>query len=169
MPNLQSILIFNRNFSLNNKHLCNNVNETVCKFHFKNNFLFCNKFYFPLINNNNCNNTHLVYIIICKLCKIFYIGETSKRAVDRIKQHIYSIKSFKPFENVTSEVSEHFNLRNHKLDIHFEFCIFKDNLIDKESRLSIESDLIHLFKMFNFEIINKKISNHNYIKSLSFS
>ena len=44
-----------------------------------------------LMNNASCTSFNLIYIIMCKKCKIYYIGETGKTLKTRISQHFYHI------------------------------------------------------------------------------
>jgi hypothetical protein len=53
-----------------------------------------------------------------------------------------------------SEVAIHFNQTGHNYIDDFRFCIFETNVINKEIRRSIETDLINIFKNSNDKIIN---------------
>jgi hypothetical protein len=52
------------------------------------------------------------------------------------------------------EVAIHFNQTGHNYIDNFRFCIFETNVINKEIRRSIETDLINIFKNSNNKIIN---------------
>ena len=52
-----------------------------------------------------CTTTNLVYVIICKRCKILYVGETQRRMADRITEHLRSIK----LNTDGFPVAKHFN------------------------------------------------------------
>jgi hypothetical protein len=54
------------------------------------------------------------------------------------------------------------------LNTDLKFLIFKCNVTDLNIRLSIELDLIHLFKNLNLFLLNEKIPNNLLIKKLSF-
>ena len=141
----------------------------ICPFIYNYSFIKLNKLILPILCHSNCETEYIVYIIICIKCNVFYIGETSKSLRIRIGQHINGIKRFVPIFKPENEVADHFNLVGHVLNRDFKVCIFKDKLKELSIRRSVELDLIYLFKnVFNFEILNEKIYNINYIKSLSF-
>ena len=74
-------------------------------------------------SNSSCSSKEVVYIIKCKKCPYFYIGQTSKTVKDRIYQHLNSIRSFKLFVKHTP-VSNHFNLIDHDIsDFFFIYLI----------------------------------------------
>ncbi|CAF1089856.1 unnamed protein product [Brachionus calyciflorus] len=129
----------------------------------------------PLKSNSHCMSTGAVYVIKCKKCNLFYIGETGKMVKQRILEHIYGIKYFKNNSikcliryDSCSETAIHFAPADHEINRDFQFFIFKSGLIDSSIRKSTESELINLFLILNVPIINKKIPNHKYIKTLSF-
>jgi hypothetical protein len=121
----------------------------------------------PVKKNSNCESSGVVYIINCKLCNKFYVGETSKKAKIRIWQHLRSITNFLPF-NKSTEIAEHFNLIGHRISRDFKFCIFTSDLMEKERRLDCETDIRHIIDMFK-TTLNVKKPNHMFIKHLSFS
>ena len=176
--------------------MCNYVNNTS--------FLKLGHFKLPLKANSNCKSKGIVYIITCKKCEIYYIGETGFSACERISQHLYDIRRFlpygiqssiiskvvhnfsknnrpkrllrvnnynscifKPYRKIT-EVSEHFNLKDHNIYSHFNFCIFDKGLDDKVTRLSVETDLMNIIKLFK-PIINKKVPSFKFLSKLCFS
>ena len=67
-----------------------------------------------------------------------------------------------------SEVAEHFNLKGHSKDLYFKFCIFDKDLLDKNIRQSVETDLMNILKNFG-PILNKKLPNFKFVKKLCFS
>jgi hypothetical protein len=79
----------------------------------------------------------------------------------------FNICIFKPYRKIT-EVSEHFNLKGHNIYSHFKFCIFDKGLNDKETRLSVETDLMNIVKLFK-PIINKKVPSFKFLNKLCFS
>lgn len=165
--NLNHLLVNNAvNFStkLYLKDTCYDC--SLCKYRYDYNFLKINfTFRLPLYTNSSCNLSNCVYIILCIKCDVYYIGQTSKSFKTRLKQHLYNIKKFKPFINKTSEVGAHFALKNHVVDEHLRFCIFRANIAN---RLSVESDLINLFLILGKIILNEKIPNNNFIKKFCF-
>ena len=115
-----------------------------------------------------------MYIIKCNICNIYYIGETSKKAKERINEHLNNIKNFKKnlrksLSNFNSqtEIAIHFNEKKHQ-ESDFNFFIFKNNITNIILRRSVETDLINLFLLFRIPILNKKIPNINSIKKFSF-
>ena len=74
-------------------------------------------------------------------------------------------KSLANFNNC-SPVAEHFSRNDHSID-NFSFLIFQKNLLNTDTRRSIESDLINLFTKLNQPVINKLIRNVNLIKQLT--
>ncbi len=151
---------------------CTNDNCNTCKYSLEISHLKINNdFSIPLVSNSNCGSNNLIYIIKCMKCKKIYVGETSKSAKIRISQHLNSIKNFIPYLKVKSEVADHFNLKDHKVEIDFRFCIFKNDINSKSERTSIEADIMNIIKLTsNKEILLNSIQpNIGYIKSLSFT
>lgn len=176
--NLGSILIHNFKFESKNEKFfckkCSLLNCKICNFLFESFYLKFYNIYIPIKSNSDCNSVGCVYIIKCKKCNLFYIGETSKNCKTRISQHLNSISRFKKnivkslenFES-NSEIANHFGRADH--GIHdFVFAIFKSNLFDDSIRKSVEAELINLFKCLEIPIINQKIPNYQFIKTLSF-
>ena len=170
--NINSIFVHNsnaiRSFYKNTKR-CYNDNCKTCFFVNSNNYI-CLKhnFYVPIQSQATSNSKNIVYIIRCLLCNEFYIGQSQKLVKIRIKQHLQAILNFKPYIKYTNEVGYHFNLKGHKYIRDFQFYVFKCDIEDVKERLSVETDLIHLFKDFNPPIMNKKIPTRFGIKSLAF-
>ena len=170
-PNLSMIFIhnfktsFNQNSNRTSK--CQQPNCKICMYIFGSSFLTLNNQIFPLMCSGNCLTQNIVYIILCSKCNVCYIGETSKSLRTRICQHLYKIKTFKPYidENV---VGRHFRKTGHNLSSDFRVCIFK-RFENESDRKNVETDLINLFlNCFKFEIINSKIISHRNLQSLSF-
>ncbi len=60
---------------------CNLPNWKTCPFISSYHFIrLNNNCLIPLQSNSNCLSTNIVYIINCKKCNYFYIGESSKTA-----------------------------------------------------------------------------------------
>ena len=134
-----------------------------------------NNFIFPFKIKTNCSAVGCVYIIQCKKCNHFYIGEISKTVKTRIQQHIRDIKFFKNNINQSlsnfnskSPVAIHFALNNHNLEKDFCFFVYNENLLEDKTRKSIEADLIHIFKKLEINILNKDIPNTKIVSKLSF-
>ena len=98
------------------------------------------------------------------MCNEFYVGQTKRIVKDRIKEHLEDINNFIPYFNEPSEVSHHFNLKNHDVNLHFSFFILKYGLIDEQIRFSSETDFIHIVKSLNNKIINAFVQYMNNIK-----
>jgi predicted GIY-YIG superfamily endonuclease len=158
----------NRSF-FKNTISCNSLNCITCKFVNSNDYVSINQqFFIPIQSRCTCESTHIVYIIKCKLCNEFYIGQSEKSARIRLKQHIRAIVKFKPFIRYTNEVGYHFNLKGHNYLRDFEFFIFKDKIKKKKYRLSVENDIIHIVNNFNKKIMNKIIPSIYKLNTLSF-
>ena len=176
--NLGSILIHNKKLNYNSNKCvtspCNINKCNSCKFVNSSKFIKINNFIIPILCSSSCLSNNIVYIIICNKCNYFYIGESKKKAKERIYQHVYSIFSFSKnldkrlsnFDNC-SVVAEHFSKKDHSLS-NFSFLIFQKDLIDLIIRRSIEADLINLFLKLNQKLLNKHIPNVNNIKQLCF-
>ena len=158
----------NRSF-FKNTISCNSLNCITCKFVNSNDYVSLKQHFFIQIQSRcNCESTHIVYIIKCKLCNHFYIGQSEKSARIRLKQHIRAIIKFKPYVHYTNEVGYHFNLKGHNYLRDFQFFIFKDKGKKKKERLSIENDIIHIFNSFDTPIMNKIIPNVYKLNTLAF-
>jgi len=153
---------------LDSCNICNFVEET--------DFIKINNFLFPIQSKSTCTSKGIIYIIFCNLCNVYYIGESGRTAKERLSEHINKILNFKynisksleNFDNLT-EVAIHFNTKNHAYNKHLSYFIIKNGLDDVRIRKSYENDLIHYFKSLNIKILNKKIPNIRYIKTLFFS
>ncbi len=100
LPNFKKILIDNCKYTYNKKFFtkkCNVNNCKICNFIYESSFNNLDKICFPLKSNCNCKSECVVYIIMCKKCDHFYIGETGASAEKRLSQHIYDIDKFSPF------------------------------------------------------------------------
>ena len=95
--NIFSLLIHNRH--LNNKmhftRKCLYDNCKFCNFVNPNSYIFLkNGFTFPIKDSCNCQSSNVVYIIRCILCNVFYVGQTKRRAVERLNENFEDIKNF---------------------------------------------------------------------------
>jgi predicted GIY-YIG superfamily endonuclease len=160
-PNLASILIHKfkipKEIRFSNK-TCNKKTCEICIYINKNPFIeLNNKIQIALQCNNTCDAKYGIYFIKCKLCNVYYIGE-SKDIKRRIGYHIGTIKNFIPFKKYHDlPVAKHFNLKNHDLKSCFEFSIFKDNIEDDLKRFNMERECIHLIKNLTPIILNLSI------------
>jgi len=167
--NLISLLVHNLKFPniiKNSFKKCENKNCNTCLFANLNiSIPLNNNFNLPIINDSTCSSKNAIYIIQCKLCNCFYIGQT-KCIKNRIYNHIYKIKTFLPFSNSNSCVSIHFNQIAHNFLFHFNFFILKCNIEDTDERLNVENFIINLFLKFNVKIINDFIPSINNFKKI---
>ena len=69
------------------------------------------------------------------------------------------------FRSSCRVVSWHFNKHGHKLNKDFNFYIFRDNITELHLRLSIETQLITLFKRLGVKLMNDLIPDEYYFKS----
>ena len=65
------------------------------------------------INGNfNCKTEGVIYLITCNKCSKQYVGQTTRKLVKRISEHINDIKN-----NKTDKIcGAHFNTKGHSLD-----------------------------------------------------
>jgi hypothetical protein len=158
--NLLSLLVHNHKFPFISKNFykkCNNLNCITCKFSNDKYFIkINNSFSLPLFNNSNCNSENLIYILECKLCFSFYIGQT-ENIKKRLYQHLYNIKNFIPFHKTCTCVSFHFNLKPHNYKYNFNFYILISNINNKKERNLMETFIIHLFIKLNAKVLNDYI------------
>ena len=95
-----------------------------------------------------------------------YIGETSKSFKFRLKQHLYTIKKFVPFNKFHNLiVAKHFNLKNHTLN-DLKTLVFKKDFNSDIIRKNMELDLINFFNINTKRCLNEITSNNT--KSLCF-
>lgn len=160
--NLKQLFVFNSSYSNKNFNFhsfsCLQNNCKICKFMvFVNKIQFNSNFCLPILKNSDCKSKNCVYVLICNCCDSIYVGETSMSFEKRLQAHISNIKNFIPLHKMLSEVAIHFNLKGHNYLDHLKCFIFVNNIINDIHRKSIESELMHLFLIFGFKIINSKI------------
>ena len=78
----------------------------------------------------------LVYLITCKKCNKYYVGETSRPFRNRMYEHRHSVSQ--PRENKITPVSRHFTEKGHSVkDMKFsvlEWCSLKYHRPDSKHR-----------------------------------
>ena len=114
-----------------------------------------NSFYLPIMRNSCCDSINVLYIIYCKTCLFYYIGQTKnlKKRFACHKRNIYlNIQ-----ENETLKLINHFNLLNHSLKNNFSFFVFKTDICNLSDRLNQENQLMQLFSKLEIPILNEKI------------
>ena len=112
------------------------------------------------MNDSNCSSKDLLYILTCKYCISYYIGQ-SINAKGRLKGHIRAIRFNRTSSNCVC-VHRHFNSLNHDSLKNFTFNIFNVNLSNKFRRLTLETHLIHLFLKCGANLINDFIPSLYY-------
>ena len=60
-------------------------------------------------HNITCNSSNVIYCIECKKCNHRYVGQTKRKIKDRVREHLYGIKTQKD-----TDVSYHFNTNGHR-------------------------------------------------------
>ena len=113
-----------------------------------------------IMNNSNCQSKNIIYILNCKLCDTFYVGQ-SLCANKRLKSHIKAIRINKTSSNCVC-VHKHFNQIGHDSLKYFTFNIFKTDINNKFKRLALESQLINLLVYLGFKVINDFIPDLYY-------
>ena len=87
----------------------------------------------------SCELSDIVYLITCKKCQKYYVGETGRAFRSRMYEHILSVK--KPKENRITPVSKHFTDKGHSVnDLRFsilEWCSLKYNTPNLEHRKKV--------------------------------
>jgi len=156
--NLGSIFVHNFKFPVVNKFYCFKCklnNCETCRFINTDYVINFKHFSLPMLCNSNCLSSRCVYILNCKLCNAFYVGQTRGPISVRIKQHVKTIKLFTPFspKNSDSCVAIHFNLHKHSLD-HFSFYIIKSDILTDEELFYTETFFIHLFLKLDCKVLN---------------
>jgi hypothetical protein len=176
--NLGSLFVHDTKLDPNHeKHYikCRSRNCRPCKFASQNPSIIANNLNLPILSMSNCTTSEVVYIICCKKCRMFYVGQTKRSVKSRINEHLLSIINFKKRLNTSianysnlNEISRHFNKNRHSLN-DFCFFVFKAELSDDNLRFSTESDVINLFLARKIGLINEKLNNIYCIKSFSFA
>jgi hypothetical protein len=170
--NLKALLIFNRKPVLKYRFCTNPCNSAICstcKFVCNLRYLTISEnFFIPMLSYSNCLSENVIYIIICKKCNYFYIGQSGTTIKNRINQHLNNIKRYINFNISHSEVADHFD-KNHNVNKDFRYVVFNSNVIEKSKRLNIEADLIHIFLNMGANVINGYIPNKYNMKTLAFS
>ncbi len=171
-PNIGQMLIHNKSPPFFCKYFCSSCflkGCKLCKFVNNNYKISINKeFQLPILSNSNCKMKNSIYIIYCKLCHKFYVGQTENIST-RMLKHIYDITSFKPFISKKAVVAIHFNFKRHIFLRDFSFFILESNINDKLFRLSTESFYINLIYNIDKSLLLNDFIPHLYIKHDDFS
>ena len=156
--NLSQLLVHGAKMNTYKKYnytKCNKKKCITCSFANINFYLNLNNFSLPILSNSSCSSKNVVYILNCIKCNIFYIGQ-SNNFERRFKEHYYT-SSYNNEKCKKYPIHIHFNSSPHNIKRDLRFLIFKTNLDDKNTRLNIENQIIHLFIILNMKIINEEI------------
>jgi hypothetical protein len=169
--NIKSVLLFKANTTTNyfkSNRKCTNNNCKICKLFNIKRCCLNNQFSLPILDNCSCDSQNIIYVIICKKCNLFYIGESGRSAKVRLSEHLNNIDNYIKFGSHLTEVSSHFGQHNHDKNKDISFSILRKDVSDTFKRKSIEADLINVFKSFNIGILNDRQPNYDYVKHLYF-
>ena len=110
---------------------CNKKTCKICNYVKITNSLNINNYIFPIMSDTNCLAKGIIYIIGCKRCNTYYIGESERTAEKRLSEHLRNILKFKNDIYKTlvhydsqSEVAIHFNCSFHILNLSFAILQF---------------------------------------------
>ena len=155
--NLKQFFIFDKtikSFQLCRGKNCKRKNCSICLFlNTSYTIRISQAFFLPIMSNSDCNSIGCIYIIHCKLCNLFYVGQTGRSCHERIREHLNDIRN----NDKDSEVAQHFNSKYHDYTVHFEFFIFKSDISTRIDRHYIENDLIQIVINITGKIINSFI------------
>jgi hypothetical protein len=155
--NLNRLLVHNFKLPLKNDFCCKKCgifNCKLCPFINSSTLFYIKDFPFKLNVNSNCCSDNCIYVIFCKKCNSFYIGETGQQLKARIYSHIYNIKTFHPYLKDFTSVSLHFNMKGHNYLEDFSVLVIQTKLEDIKYRRKLEALYIHLFRLLEVNVIN---------------
>ena len=144
---------------------CRDPTCSVCFYANVNYYILLNGFYLPFMANSNCKTENILYILTYKLCKCYYIGQ-SINAKGRLKTHIRDIRLNRTSSDCVC-VHKHFNLPQHDALKYFALNIFNINISNLYVRLTLETQLIHLFKRLDAKLINVNIPKLYFFNNVS--
>ena len=169
-PNLNSYLVNRIKFPFSSfSYLKCLKNCKTCR-HSNSNFILENKFNLPIFipQKTTCTSKNCIYILNCKKCNVFYVGETSRSFKTRFSEHYYRINYLKNYYNDETKINK-FNInnvnckllynhfaQNHVLEDDLRFQIFGCDFISLRKRL--ESDLIFVLNTLQPNGLNSSTS-----------
>ena len=109
-----------------------------------------NKESFNIRGMFNCQSTNCIYALMCKHCKLKYIGESSQTINQRFRTHESHIKS-----QHSSLVAQHFT--EEKLHAKNYTIQILDHECDKNTRLRLEESWVTLLNTISPNGLNHKI------------
>lgn len=62
----------------------------------------------PILDNFTFKSRNIVYGVICKQCLLIYVGETGQTLMERLKQHLYSIR----INRLNTPLVKHFQIHS---------------------------------------------------------
>jgi len=162
--NLNNAFVHNHKITLSKRYRTKKCLENsckICKFIYAKDYIKVDEAKIKLLANATCNTKNIIYIIFCKRCSIFYIGESSKSLKERTMQHINNILKFIPYKKYENkEVAKHFRTKSHKLS-DFKVCVFRKDLENNEIRKNLEMDLVNRLNINRKRCINKITSKRS--------
>ena len=165
LPNINSLMVHNfkiPNLSKKFYNKCSNSSCLICPFALTSSFFMLNNFPLYVFSHSSCNAKNVIYIIFCLRCNVGYIGETMELK-RRMNIHLKSVQ-FNSSHSNCKVVKEHFNSINHCIKKDLRFLVFKEGIETKIDRLNLESQLIYLFQLLKYKILNEKIIDVGYFK-----
>ena len=143
-PNLRRTLVQSKAFSVNNGTFpCQKPRCLLCAAVSNDPIMLPSQRLFNPQGHYNCSSANLVYMIRCKKCATFYIGETCQPLRKRISDHRSTILS----QRTQLPVAEHFNSPGHGPS-DMKVTVLKGNLHDITKRRMFEQRLITSFDGF---------------------
>ena len=116
-------------------HSCQKCN--VCPFAVTRSHVYLNNFHFRIVGNYECSSDNIIYVIYCKQCNKFYIGQTENTVHHRISEHLNNIINF----TKTEKLYVHFRQCG---TINFK-CFILESIKNKIKRVKKENFLIKKF------------------------
>ncbi len=108
----------------------------------------------PILCDSDCNSSNLVYLITCKKCNVFYIGETMRTLNLRISEHLNTIKKIVVNGRFWDFVVARHFFKDHNLYKDFCVQVIRKDFIDIYARKNYESFLIQLFRYLEIKTLN---------------
>ena len=96
---------------------------------------------FLIVHRLTCKSENVIYLILCKRCKVQYVGQTSRPVSRRIAKHLRNIKTF-----YCTSVSKHFTESCMLSDFSFvvlEHCPDEKKRLKKENRWIKRQNTLH--------------------------
>ena len=95
-----------------------------------------------ITNNTNCQSSNVIYCLSCSNCNLQYVGLTTRKIKDRIKEHLYNIHNMKAY----NYLYQHF--RNCSSDKTISFSIL-DNLPENADKSILNEKEMFWIKLLN--------------------